>query len=99
MRYRLLSARIAGLRKYQVGIVYRHLKERREAEGRWRAAGCEITPEEYRALAEACRDLPLRGRFLSYARDILVHHFRADSPGSKTELTSWPFWSKYQAPR
>jgi len=83
----VLSGRIAGFRKYQVGIIYRHLKEHRAAEAeRGQAGECDLSFEELEALTEACRDLPLRGRFLGYARDILVHHFRVASPGLAGKL-------------
>ena len=38
-----LSSRVAGFRKYQIGILYRHLKEYRTAEAEWGQAGeCDL---------------------------------------------------------
>jgi hypothetical protein len=81
-----LSNRIDGFRKYQVGILYQYLKERREAGGRWHAPEWALSHEELQALAEACSGLTLQDRFLSYSKDFLVLHFRESSPPLAAKL-------------
>jgi hypothetical protein len=84
-----LSQRIAGLRTFQIGILFKYLKERREAAASRRRFPPEhsLNHEEFRVLSEAFRGIRLQARFLSYSRDLLVLQFREASPNLAAKLT------------
>jgi hypothetical protein len=84
-----LSARIATLRTFQIGIIFRYLKDRRERRpgGRCPRSEQTINHEELGILSEAFRNIRLQARFLSYSKDLLVLRFRESSPTLAAKLT------------
>lgn len=84
-----LAQRLALFRSYQIGIIYQYFKDQKRAtEGRRTPLRRFLSAEEFRAIAEACRGLPLRGRFLSYSRCRLILHFREAAPPLAAKLGS-----------
>lgn len=84
-----LAERLGRMRSYQIGIIYQYVKERQGAAGAARSRPLRqlLSREDLREVAEACRALPLRDRFQSYARMRLVLHFREASPPLAAKLT------------
>ena len=89
-----LADRIARFRKYQVGILYEHLKEQRasgagpagraaEAKG---PAGCDLTAEEWRALSQAGELFRLQGGPPSSFKGFVLQQLGAASPALAQKL-------------
>jgi hypothetical protein len=88
-----LAARIASFQRYQLGILFEGLKERRHAEAARRgrtpgrgAARPPLTAGECQAVSQACGAFVLHGRFLSSFQGFLVRHFHPASPGLAGKL-------------
>jgi hypothetical protein len=73
-----LADRIAGFHRYQLGILFEYLKERRHAEALagGKPGDLGLTAAEHQAVARAAATLVVHHRFLSCFRDCLVRYFR-----------------------
>jgi hypothetical protein len=76
-----LARRVAGLRRQQIQLLYRHLQDRPRAERRH-----DLAPEEVGLVADAAGPLLFRARFARHLKRALVEHFGAVSPALATKL-------------
>jgi hypothetical protein len=84
-----LADRIAGFYRWQVGIVFEYLKERRRAargRGRRRGRPAGLTDAECDAVVQALAAVDAQDRFLSSYQHFLVRHFREAAPGLAKKL-------------
>jgi hypothetical protein len=81
-----LARRIAGLHKYQIGIIFEHLREQRRAARPAAPADSkpgsahDLTPPEWQAVSLATRAYGLPDGFPDAFREFLVRHFRRTAP-------------------
>jgi hypothetical protein len=86
-----LADRISGFYKWQVGIVFEYLRERRRGarlrgRGRQRDRPAGLTDAECDAVVRALAAVEAQDRFLSSYQHFLVRHFREVAPGLAKKL-------------
>jgi len=87
-----LANRIANFRKYQIGIVFEHLKARRKAADQaddstgQRAPRHALTPQERQKVSCAAGAYTLPAGFPHVFRDYLVQHFQETAPDLSRKL-------------
>jgi hypothetical protein len=84
-----LADRISGFYRWQVGIVFEYLKERRRAvrgRGKERDTPAGLTAAECDAVVRALAAVEAQDRFLSAYQHFLVRHFRQEAPGLAKKL-------------